>query len=124
VVTSVSSISGLKIQIAIAERQVARDQSQVQEDRSRLDQSQAQLERDQRDLSSTQGKAAQQSVATTPAPTLDKAIAGQAATPPLKSATATPPTLATPAAAVIDEAPRAQINTQGQTIGTRINIAV
>ena len=122
--TTVSSISGLKIQIALAERQVARDQSQVQEDRSRLDQSQAQLDTDQRSLNATQGRASQQSVTTTPAPTLDKAIQGQTATPPLKSASATTATLPAPPAAIIEEAPRAQLNTQGQTIGTLINIAV
>ncbi|MES2128872.1 MAG: hypothetical protein V4463_16505 [Pseudomonadota bacterium] len=122
--TTVSSISSLKIQIALAERQVARDQSQVQEDRNRLDQSQAQLDSDARDLNATQGKASQQSAAPAPAPTLDRAIQSQAATPALKSASATTPTLPAPPAAVIEEAPRAQRNTQGQTIGTLINIAV
>lgn len=103
---TVTSVNSLKIAIALAERQVARDQSQVQSDASRLEQSRAQLVADSRELSNVQqqGKAAQASSAAPAAPTLARAIQTQAGKTP--------------------EAPRPQVNAQGETIGKLINISV
>lgn len=114
---TVSSVNSLKVAVALAERQVQRDQSQVQQDANRLDQSQAQLSRDQRTLSAVQdqsrsaqsaaSKAAKPAAA---APRLDRAIQTQAGK-------AEP--LTTAAAAIT---PKAQLNTQGETIGKLINV--
>jgi hypothetical protein len=103
---TVTSVNSLKIAIALAERQVARDQSQVQSDASRLEQSRAQLEADSRELSNVkqQDKAALATTSTPAPPTLDRAVQTQAGK-----------TL---------EAPRPQLNAQGETIGKLINISV
>ena len=104
---TLTSVNALKTSIAAAERQVQRDQSQVLQDSARLDQSQAQLSRDQQRLNSVQpeGRAARaEAPKAATAPRLEKAIAGQGGAAPAPA--------------------RAQINVQGQTIGTLINIAV
>jgi hypothetical protein len=98
-VTTVSSVNSLKLAIALAERQVQRDQSQVQQDSARLDQSQAQLARDQSQLNSIQDQsraAAKTAPAVISTPKLDRAIQARLPAP--------------------------QVNTQGQAIGTLINI--
>ena len=97
--TSVSS--SLNVSLAVAERQVQRDQSQVQEDSDRLDQSQAQLVRDQRQLSSVQEESRATRAPVTAQPNRANAI--------LPSTVTVDPT-------------KAQLNAQGQTIGTLINI--
>ena len=98
---TLTSVNSLKVAVALAERQVQRDQSQVSEDSARLDQSQAQLVRDQHELNSVQEQSRN---AQTPAATgsrLSKAIASL------------------PAA---EAPPKPQVNAQGQTIGKLINI--
>ncbi|MET3131761.1 hypothetical protein AAKU55_002024 [Oxalobacteraceae bacterium GrIS 1.11] len=104
-VSSISSINSAQAGIAFAQQKVQQDQSQVQADDARLAQSQLQLNTDQQQLSQTQqqGKSAPQAVA--PA-NVDRAIAA-----PVTPQKPLPAALAAP-----------QLNTQGQTIGTRINV--
>ncbi len=139
---TLTSVSTLQSAIAQAERQVQRDLSQVQQDSSQLAQSQAQLATDQRQLSSVQQQAQQQqrvspaatarsSQATAEpasAPNLERAIQAKVKPPAQPPVTATTVSLPTPAAAIlvppvaVDPAPKAQVNTEGQTIGRVINV--
>ena len=110
-VVTLTSISSLKNALAVAERQVQRDQSQVQDDSARLNQSQAQLGQDQGTLGKVQerGQSAAQASATAALP---ECPVGDTAASQLPAASAPP----------APRAPRAQLNTQGQTIGKLINV--
>lgn len=113
---TLTSVNALKTSIAQAERQVQRDLSQVQQDSARLDQSQAQLARDQQRLNGVQqesrtAQAATSSTSEVVAPRLDRAVQTQAGKVPAPAVSAPAP-------------PKAQLNAQGQTIGTLINIQV
>lgn len=113
-VAALSSVSSLNNAIVVAERQVQRDQSQVQDDASRLDQSQAQLARDQRQLTSAQQDSAQAA----PAASAPVVRTAPSAAPAFTRAIELPTAL--PASSPIAAKP--QINTQGQAIGTLINV--
>jgi nitrogen fixation/metabolism regulation signal transduction histidine kinase len=105
-VATLSSVNALQASVAQAERQVQQDQSRVSQDASRLDASRSQLAKDKQTLSDTQrdSLAAQAPVEAAPAVNLDRAIEN--------------PSRAEQKLA----APKPQLNTQGQTIGTLINI--
>ncbi len=122
---SVSTVSNLKIAVALAERQVQRDQSQVQEDSARLSQSQDQLDKDTRQLGSVQEQSqrAAQGAARVVQPTFDRAIQTQAAKPPAAPVSAAVPTVTAPPAPTAPVvASKSQLNAQGQTIGKLINV--
>jgi hypothetical protein len=135
-VVTLSSVSSLQTAIAQAERQVQRDVSQVQQDSGQLAQSQAQLSSDQRQLSSVQQQQqrANSSTATAarPAPNLERAIQAKPKPPAQPPVTASTVSLPTPAAAIlvppatavsdVEKLVKAQVNTEGQTIGTLINV--
>ncbi|WP_410505644.1 hypothetical protein [Janthinobacterium sp.] len=102
---SLTSVNNVQTSIALSQRLVQQDQSQVQQDNARLAQSQVQLGRDQEQLSQArrQERQAGQSAALA-APRTDGAIAVPSQKP-------LPAALAQP-----------QRNTQGQTIGSLINV--
>lgn len=107
---SVSSVNALQASIAQAERLVQQDQTRVNQDASRLDQSRQQLATDQQTLSDVQRQSTQASappLKATPAPNLTQAIEK-----PARAEQVLPPELT----------PKAQVNTQGQTIGKLINV--
>lgn len=107
--TTLTSVNSLKVSIALAERQVQRDQAQVEDDRSQLVQSQAQLEKDQRALNSVQAQSQRAGQAAISAPPeLNRAIQSQPAKPAPQPADAS--------------LPKASVNAQGQAIGTLINV--
>ena len=110
---TVSSVNQLKIAIAFAERQVARDQSQVQSDVARLQQSRVQLQTDSRALNNVQ----QQGLAAQAAQAKNAIAAAPARTKEAGAEKPAPAPEAAPAAAPV----RAQLNTQGETIGKLIN---
>jgi hypothetical protein len=107
-----STVQSTNLQNAIvaAQRQVQQDQNTVQQNDQRLTQSQQALNRDQSQLeqSQQQSRAAQQTQSLQPVqqPSLDSAIKVQS-----------PPAQAVPSGLI-----KAQVNTQGQTIGSVINV--
>lgn len=112
---SAISLNNLQSSLATYQRRVQESQSQVQEDNARLARSQAELSRDQDQLSRTQQQtrqAEQPAVAAAAPVRLDSAI-----TTPVAAQTPLPAALAT-------SAPygNPQVNTQGQTIGSLINV--
>lgn len=106
-VLSLTSANNVQASIALSQRLVQQDQSQVQQDNARLAQSQVQLGRDQEQLSQARRQEQQAGQpAAAAAPRTDGAIAlAVPAHKPLPAALAQP-----------------QRNTQGQTIGSLINV--
>lgn len=108
---SLSSVNTLQASVALAERQVQKDQTRVSQDADRLDASRDQLVKDKQKLSDTQTQSNQATrAAQKPSPTvnLDRAIEN-----PPRSEQQLPADLLLP---------KPQVNTLGQTIGTLINV--
>jgi hypothetical protein len=108
-VVSLSSVNSLQASLALAQRKVQQDQSEVQRDSERLDQSRTQLSRDRERLSQTQqeSRRAERPALQAAAPVrVDRAIET-----PVPSQKPLPAALAQP-----------QVNILGQTIGSRINV--
>lgn len=108
---SLLSINALQASVALAERQVQKDQVRVSQDAAKLDSSKDLLAKDKQKLADNQQESNQATqAAEKPAPAVN-----------LNSAIENPPRSAQQLPADL-QAPKPQVNTLGQTIGKYINV--
>lgn len=114
---TVPSVNALQASVAQAERQVQQGQSRVSQDASRLEQSRSQLTQDRQTLADTQRQSTQAQQQQAPARSSSAIQLGAALSGAIER-----PNRAEQILAANPTAARPQLNAQGQTIGTLINV--